>query len=105
MTHGAANVLLFDFKLEYTFEDDKLTELDRQLVLLLSTPVGTMPLARRFGVQMLFVDKPPEVVKSLYTAEVTKKVRQFIQWVRVYEVTFEYGEQGHIKPKVVITRA
>ena len=53
----------------------------------------------------VYVDKPPEVVKSLYTAEVTKKVPQFIPWVRVYEVTWSYGEQGHIKPKVVITRA
>ncbi len=104
MTHGT-NTPLFDFKLEYTFEDDKLAELDRQLTLLLSTQAGTMPLDREFGIQMDFVDKPPEVVKSLYTAEVTKKIPQFIQWVRVYEVTWEYGEQGHIKPKVVITRA
>ena len=104
MTHGT-NTLLFDFQLEYTFQDDKLAELDRQLALLLSTQVGTMPLDREFGIQMNFVDKPPEVVKSLYTAEVTKKVPQFIPWVRVYEVIWGYGEQGHIKPKVVITRA
>lgn len=104
MTHGT-NALLFDFKLEYTFQDDKLADLDRQLALLLSTPAGTMPLDREFGIQMNFVDKPPEVVKSLYTAEVTKKVPQFIPWVRVYETTWEYGEQGNIKPKVVITRA
>ena len=104
MTHGT-NAPLFDFKLEYTFEDDKLAELDRQLALLLSTPEGTMPLDREFGVNMDFVDKPPEVVKSLYTAEVTQKVPRFIPWARVYEVTWEYGEQGHIKPKVVITRA
>lgn len=104
MTRGTGTPL-FDFKLEYTFEDDKLAELDRQLALLLSTPAGTMPLDREFGVQMNFVDKPPEVVKSLYMAEVTKKVTQFIPWVRVYEVTWECEEQGHIKPKVVITRA
>lgn len=104
MKHGN-NVILFDFQLEYTFQDDKLAELDRQLALLLSTQEGTMPLDREFGIQMNFVDKPPEVVKSLYTAEVAKKVPQFIPWVRVYEVTWSHGEQGHIKPKVVITRA
>ncbi len=104
MTHGN-NVILFAFHLEYTFQDDKLAELDRQLALLLSTQAGTMPLDREFGIQMNFVDKPPEVVKSLYTSEVTKKVPQFIPWVRVYEVTWSHGEQGHIKPKVVITRA
>ena len=104
MTHGTSQ-LLHDFKLEYTFQDDALAELDRQLALLLSTQAGTMPLDREFGIQMNFVDKPPEVVKSLYTAEVAQKVPQFIPWVRVYEVIWGYGEQGHIKPKVVITRA
>jgi hypothetical protein len=90
--------------LEYTFQDDALKELDRQLTLLLSTQAGTMPLDREFGIQQNYVDKPPEVVKSLYTAEVTKKVTQFIPWVRVYEVTWDASEQGHIKTKVVITR-
>ena len=104
MIHGS-NVQLYDFKLEYTFQDNALAELDRQLALLLSTPAGTMPLDREFGIQMDHVDKPPEVVKSLYTAEVTKKVPQFIPRVRVYEVTWSYGGQGHIKPKVVIARA
>ena len=77
MTHGT-NLQLYDFKLEYTFQDNALAELDRQLALLLSTQVGTMPLDREFGIQQNYVDKPPEVVKSLYTAEVTKKVPQFI---------------------------
>ena len=84
MTHGT-NLQLYDFKLEYTFQDNALAELDRQLALLLSTQVGTMPLDREFGIQLNYVDKPPEVVKSLYTAEVTKKVPRFIPWVRVYE--------------------
>lgn len=104
MIHGT-NLQLYDFKLGYTFQDNALAELDRQLALLLSTQVGTMPLDREFGIQMDHVDKPPEVVKSLYTAEVTKKVPQFIPRVRVYEVTWSYGGQGHIKPKVVIARA
>ena len=74
MTHGT-NLQLYDFKLEYTFQDNALAELDRQLALLLSTQVGTMPLDREFGIQLNYVDKPPEVVKSLYTAEVTKRSR------------------------------
>ena len=99
------NTALYDFKLEYTFSDRRLAELDRQLALLLSTQVGTMPLDRDFGINMDFTDKPPQAVKSLYTAEVTKKIPQFIPWVRVQEVVWTYGEQGHIKPKVVITSA
>lgn len=104
MNHGT-DLLLYDFQMEYTFTGSWRTELDRQLALLLSTPEGSMPLDREFGINMDFVDKPPETVKSLYTAEVTKKIPKFIPWVRVKEVSWSYGEQGHIRPKVVITSA
>ena len=73
---------LFNFQLEYTFTADWLAELDRQLALLLSTREGTMPLDRAFGLNMDFVDMPPEAAKSLYTAEVTEKVSKFIPEVR-----------------------
>lgn len=96
---------LFDFKLEYTFTGDWLAELDRQLALLLSTRVGTMPLDREFGLNMDFVDATPEVAKSLYTAEVTEKVAKFIPAVRVREITWDRAENGKLEPKVVITNA
>lgn len=96
---------LFDFNLEYTFAGDWLAELDRQLSLLLSTREGTMPLDREFGLNMDFVDAPPEVAKSLYTAEVTEKVAKFIPAVRVKEITWNHTEGGKLNPKVVITNA
>ena len=94
-----------NFKLEYTFAGDWLAELDRQLALLLSTRAGTMPLDRAFGLDLDFVDMPQEIAKSLYTAEVTKKVPQFIPTVRVREVTWTWTDSGKLTPKVVITSA
>ena len=91
MTNG----LLFDFQLEFTFSDNWLADLDRQIVLLL----------RGLGIMQDFVDKPPAVVKSLYTAEAARKISEFIPQVRVQEVIWLPAEQGHFKPKVVITRA
>lgn len=96
---------LFDFKLEYTFSDNWRAKLDRQLALLLSTPEGTMPLDREFGINMNFVDMPPEVAKSLYTAEVTEKIPKFIPTVRVQEITWNWNSNGKLSPKVVITSA
>ena len=96
---------LFNFQLEYTFTADWLAELDRQLALLLSTREGTMPLDPAFGLNMDFVDMPPEAAKSLYTAEVTEKVSKFIPEVRVQEVTWTGGNTGKLFPKVVITSA
>uniref|UniRef100_A0AAU8B6D0 IraD/Gp25-like domain-containing protein n=1 Tax=Dulem virus 34 TaxID=3145752 RepID=A0AAU8B6D0_9CAUD len=97
--------ILYDFKLEYTFTGDYLAELDRQLALLLSTREGTMPLDRSFGLNMDFVDMPPEAAKSLYAAEVTEKVAKFIPAVRVQEITWNRTESGKLNPKVVITSA
>ena len=96
---------VFDYKLEYTFSDNWRARLDRQLALLLSTPEGAMPLDREFGINMDFLDMPPEVAKSLYTAEVTKKIPQFIPAVRVQEITWDWNSSGKLSPKVVITSA
>ena len=95
----------FDFQLEYTFADNAMARLDRQLALLLSTREGSMPLDREFGIKMDFLDRPPEVAKSLYTAEATKKVAMFIPSVRVREVQWTRGEDGKQIKKVVITNA
>jgi len=94
-----------DFELEYTEIEAVLNDIDSRLSLLLSTRQGTIPLDRAFGLNMDFVDMPPETVKSLYTAEVTKKVAKFIPEVRVKSVTWSTGETGTLIPKAVITSA
>ena len=99
------NISPYDFQLQFTFASDKLAELDRKLALLYSTREGTMPLDREFGINMDFVDMPPEAAKSLYTAEVTEKVAKFIPTVRGQEVTWGAGAQGNLIAKVVITSA
>ena len=40
----------FDFQLDFTFSDNWLADLDRQITLLLSTIEGTMPLERGLGI-------------------------------------------------------
>lgn len=96
---------VYDFQLEATFADERMAELDRQLALLLSTVAGSMPLERELGLHIDFVDMPIGTVKSLYTAEVTRKVAQFIPWVRVQEISWTQSEAGKLTPKVVITNA
>ena len=96
---------VFDFKLECTFSDSWRARLDREIALLLSTPVGSMPLDREFGINTDFIDKPPEAAKSLYTAEVFEKIQRFIPAVRVQEITWDWNSAGKLSPKVVITSA
>lgn len=90
------NISPFDFQLQFTFATDAMAELDRKLALLYSTREGTMPLDREFGINMDFVDMPPEVAKSLYTAEITKKTAQFIPEVRVQSVQWTPWRRGRI---------
>lgn len=96
---------IFDYKLEYTFSDNWRARIDRQLALLLSTPAGSMPLDREFGIDMDFLDLPPETAKSLYTAEITEKIPRFIPAIRVQEVAWTWNSGGKLSPKVVITSA
>lgn len=95
----------YEFHLEYTFVSDALAELNRRITLLLTTPVGTMPLDREFGTDWTFLDMPSEAAKSLFAAEVAEKIQTFIPEVRVDEVQWTVGEDGALIPKVVITSA
>ena len=96
---------MYDFKLEYTFSDDRLADIDRQLNLLLTTRVGTMPLDREFGLAMDYLDRPAVLAKSLFVAELVEKVPRFIPAIRVQEVQWQAGADGHVCAKVVIDRA
>lgn len=94
---------IFDFQLEFTFSGDRLADLDRQISLLLTTPEGSMPLDREFGINTDWLDRPTEVAKILYTTEVIKKIPKFIPSVRVKEVKWSGTSNGKLIPKVVIS--
>jgi len=93
------------FTVECTPEQAAISDLDRRISLLLSTREGTVPLDREFGLNMDFLDSPSQTAKSLYAAEVTKKVARFIPEARVQSITWIGEEMGKLTPKVVITNA
>lgn len=94
---------LYDVQLEYTGGGAE--ALDAQLRLLLSTREGSIPLDREFGLNLDFTDRPAAAVKTLYTAEVTKKTAKFIPSVRVLEVSWTGTGEGKLQAKVVICGA
>lgn len=97
--------LPFQFYLDQTFTGRPIEELNRQLTLLFTTQTGTMPLDREFGIEQDFLDTPSEPAKSLFVAEITAKVAEYIPEAAVKEVEWIAGETGAIIPKVVITSA
>lgn len=99
------NISPYDFQLQFTFASDKLAELDRKLALLYSTREGTMPLDREFGINMDLVDMPPEVAKSLYVAEITKRRPNLSRRCGCNPWSGPTEARDNFFPKVVITSA
>jgi phage baseplate assembly protein W len=78
-------------------------EILRNVAVILSTPVRTVPWDRDFGVNFDVIDLPINKIKARYTVEVITKIKKYEPRARVVEVTFEYvGTSGVIKPKVVL---
>jgi phage baseplate assembly protein W len=81
----------------------KQEEILRNVAVILSTPVGTVPWDRDFGVDFDVVDLPINKIKARYTVEVITKIKKYEPRAKVVKVTFEYvGTSGVIKPKVVL---
>ena len=88
---------------EYGKGDDATErEIIRNVHTILTTPVGTCPLYRDFGIDVTTVDKPLDVAKNLYAVAVMEAVEKWEPRVRVQEVTFDTGDDGKLKAKVVI---
>lgn len=87
-------------------EDDTAVrkEIVRNVHTLLLTPVGTCPLYRDFGIDVTYLDFPPNVAKGLFTAAAIEAVEQWEPRVLVSDVNFEAdGVDGRLKAKVVLS--
>jgi phage baseplate assembly protein W len=81
-------------------------EIRQNVKVILTTPVGTVPFDREFGVDLSILDKPINVAKTLLTVEYIKKIQQYEPRVTVDSVTFEHNAtDGNFYPKVVLSLA
>lgn len=91
---------------QYGMGDEALErEIARNVRTILTTPVGTCPLYRDFGIDATMLDKPMDVAKNLYAVAVMDAVERFEPRVRVQEVTFTPNTDGRLQTKVVIAYA
>lgn len=77
-------------------------EIARNVWTILTTPLGTCPLYRDFGIDTTMLDKPIDVAKNLYAVAVMEAVERWEPRVRVQEVTFNPDIDGRLQAKVVI---
>lgn len=78
-------------------------EIMQNVKVILSTPAGTVPFDREFGVNIDLIDLPLDQAKAQLTVEYIKKVKKYEPRAKVKQVTFEYDAvAGKLRPKVVI---
>lgn len=77
-------------------------EIIRNVQTILTTPVGTCPLYRDFGIDASVLDQPMDVAKNLYAVAVLEAVEKYEPRVQVQEVSFIPDVSGRLKAKVVI---
>jgi Phage baseplate assembly protein W len=78
-------------------------EIIRNIEVLFTTPAGTVPFDRNFGIDMSFLDMPIEQAKAKITMEYIKKVKKYEPRAKINQVTFTNdAANGVLIPKAVL---
>jgi phage baseplate assembly protein W len=67
---------------------------------IISTPEGTVPFDRKFGIDVSLLDEPVNLAQGLITVEIIRKVQLYESRVNVKEVTFITDDNNNLIPKV-----
>ena len=97
---------LSDIQISFRYGGTK--EKERQEILrnvqtIISTPVGTCPLYRDFGVDNEVLDLPTNVAQNKLALEIMEAVERYEPRAAVEEVHFSANANGGMTVKVVIT--
>lgn len=80
---------------------DTMTEIMQNVKTILTTPKGTVPLFREFGLDTTMVDDPLPVAQAKYTAQIIETVQKYEPRAIVTKVIYSGNEKdGVLKAKV-----
>lgn len=78
-------------------------EILQNVRMILSTPKGSVPLNRQFGIDMSSLDKPIEIIENVFTAAIIEAIQASEPRVLVEKVSYYNDHQtGKVIPKVRI---
>lgn len=85
-------------------ESDTVNSVLQNIAVILSTPKGTVPLYRDFGLDWSFLDKPIPVAKVLMVAPVREAVQRWEPRATVRDVSFaaDPSQPGTLIPTVEV---
>lgn len=70
---------------------------------ILSTPKGSVPLDRNFGISAQIVDAPIARAKAILSSEIVEAIETYEPRAAVEEITFQADMDGKLMPKVRIS--
>lgn len=79
----------------------ELEEIIQNIHTLLTTPIGSVPLYRAFGIDTTLVDSPLMVAKARLSSEIFRLIERYEPRVTVTEIAFDMKENMLI-PKVKV---
>lgn len=79
------------------------SEIIQNIKVILTTPAGTVPFDRNFGIDLGILDAPIALAKAKLTVEYIKKIKKYESRAKVEKITFDNDAiNGYLVPKVVI---
>lgn len=84
-------------------EGDEITSIVQNIVLLLNTRKGSIPLYREFGLPMEFIDKPADVAETLATLEIAEALEQFEPRAALKDLRFMPSRDGRMSIQVEVS--
>lgn len=81
---------------------NELEEIFQNIRTILSTPKGSVPLDRDFGIDLSYLDSPTPVTKAKLTTEIIAAVKRYEPRVSVTAISFTGDMDGKLKPVVEV---
>lgn len=93
-----------DGKLSTEFlQNDTVKSIAQNVLMILNTRRGTIPMYRDFGLPMNFIDKPIDVAETIATLEISEALEQFEPRAKLKDLTFKKSADGRMAVTVEVS--
>lgn len=74
------------------------------LELLITTPEGSVPLDRKFGLNQSFLSLPSDVANTIFAQELIEKAEIYIPEISITEINYKIDGDGNLQPVITVCR-
>jgi len=93
---------LSNVTLQINFAATGADEVIQNVKTIITTPAGTVPFDRNFGIDWSLLDLPIREARAKLTVEYIEKIKKYESRASVKNISFEANGQGQLMPRVVI---